>query len=110
MPSTTAGVQPFLGRSPSLMSSTSGVCHSRGSATSGSGAGGVAGGDVVVDEGAEPFSQFVVRASQRREMLAVNEDRAVGRLTGTGQADADVCRLRFARTIHNAAHDGAPER
>src|SRR6188768_478865 len=73
-------------------------------------AGGIAGGDVVVDESAEALRQLVVRASKRREVLTVDEDRAIRRLTGAWKADADVRGLRFAGTIHDTAHDGERER
>ena len=67
-------------------------------------------GDVVVDQRAERRGQFLVGASQRRRVLAVDEDRAVRRLAGARQADADVGGLRLAGAVHDAAHHRQRER
>jgi hypothetical protein len=48
---------------------------------------------VVIHELLERRRQLVVVPTQRRRVLAVDEDRAVGRLARAGLADADVRRL-----------------
>src|SRR5688572_27553356 len=70
--------------------------------------GGAAGGgvpalDVVVEDGQEPRHDVV--ASQRLGLLAVDEDRRDGLLERAGKADPDVCVLRLARPVDDAAHD-----
>src|SRR5688572_31356258 len=59
---------------------------------------------VVVDEGAEAGGELFVGAAERREVLTVDEDGAIGRFAGAGQADADACGLRFSRTVDDASH------
>src|SRR4029079_13520147 len=65
--------------------------------------------DVIVHELLEGRRQLVVVPTQRRHVLAVDEDGAVGRFACAGQADADVCGLRFAGAVHDTAHDGERE-
>src|SRR5579864_5278961 len=66
--------------------------------------------DVVIDETLKLIGELFVRATHGRHMLAVDEDRAIGRFAGTGQADADVRRLRFTRAVHDTAHDSERHR
>ena len=66
--------------------------------------------DVVVDQTLELRRELVVGAAQRRDVLAVDEDRAARLLAGAGQADADVRRLRLAGTVDDAAHHGERHR
>src|SRR5688500_3330688 len=73
-------------------------------------AGRVASGDVVVDESSEALRQLVIRTAKRREVLTVDEDRAIRRFTGAWKADADVRGLRFPRAIHDTTHDSECER
>ncbi len=47
-------------------------------------------GHVVVEQGTKPFGQLVIVAAHRRDVLAIDVDGAVGRLTGSGKTDPDV--------------------
>src|SRR5690606_11976660 len=64
----------------------------------------VVAGDVVVHQLAELGGELFGRALQGGELLAVDVNRAVGRLAGARQADADVGRLAFAGAVDHAAH------
>src|SRR5947207_3428415 len=47
-----------------------------------------------------------VVSAQGDDVLPVDEDGTAGFFAGAGQADADACRLRLARAVDDAAHDG----
>src|SRR6185436_1616152 len=66
---------------------------------------GVVARDVVLDERAEAFVELVIGAAERGEVLAVDKDWAVRRFAGPRQADADVRRLGFSRSVDHAPHD-----
>src|SRR5690348_6001609 len=86
-----------------------GLRRLRHSLGSGSGAGGAAGifrNDIVVKQFLELSGEFVVRALERGEFLAINIYGAAGLFASTGHRDADVCGFRFARAIDDAAHHG----
>src|ERR1043166_7779896 len=65
---------------------------------------------VLVDELTELARQLVIRAAQRLHVLAVDIYRAVRRLAGAGETDADVGGLRLAGAVDHAAHDGERHR
>src|ERR1043166_7807470 len=58
---------------------------------------------VLVDELTELARQLVIRAAQRLHVLAVDIYRAVRRLAGAGETDADVGGLRLAGAVDHAA-------
>ena len=60
--------------------------------------------DVLFDEYAEIICN--AGAAERHLFLAVDKDRRGGFLAATGQADADIRVLGFARPVHDAAHHG----
>src|SRR5471032_1321026 len=60
--------------------------------------------DVVIDQTLKLRRELVVRAVQRLDVLAVDEDRTARLLARAGQADADARRLRFAGPVDDAAH------
>src|ERR1043166_10290173 len=62
--------------------------------------------DVIFDDRLELFSDTL--ALQRDGLTAIDVPRRHWHLVGARQADADIRVLRFARTVHHAAHYGDP--
>src|SRR5581483_8628464 len=83
-------------------------CNSRVCALFGRAAPGVSGAvaafDVVDHDLLEVLGDC--RPPQSYRLLAVDEHRRGRRLTGAGQRDADIGMFAFARTVHDATHDG----
>src|SRR4051812_28717239 len=62
--------------------------------------------DVVLDQFLKVLCNTF--ASERDGLLAVDVDRSGRRFASTGEADADVGMLAFARTVDDASHHGHP--
>src|SRR5262249_40578890 len=70
------------------------------------GASGVLPLDVVVDKTLELGGEVVVGAAQVRDVAAADVDGATRFFAGSGKTDADARRLRLARPVDDATHDG----